>query len=71
VNINLKLYFALPFLQAARFLQASEMMKSLTSFDFHLSLEKNVSAAFSRSAGKHNFKLIFTIHFVEKVLKLN
>ena len=30
--------------------QASGMMKSLTSFDFHLSLGKNIGAAFSRSA---------------------
>jgi len=34
------------------FLQASEMMKSLTSFDFHLSLGKNIDAAFSRSLAK-------------------
>ena len=41
------------------------MMKSLTSFDFHLSLGKNVSAAFRRSAEKYNYKLIFTSYFVE------
>jgi len=32
------------------FLQASEMMENLTLFDFHLSLGKNMSAAFSRAA---------------------
>jgi len=44
--------FALPFLQAACFFEASEMIKRLACAHFYLSLEKNISAAFSRSAVK-------------------
>jgi len=49
------------------FLQASGMMKMLTAFDFHLSLGKNMGTAFRRSAEKHNYKLIFTVYFHEKI----
>ena len=39
------------------FLQASEMMKSLTLFDFHLSLGKNIGAAFRRSAANASLQI--------------
>ncbi|WP_170841352.1 hypothetical protein [[Clostridium] fimetarium] len=43
------IYFACLSFKQHDFLQASWMMKMLTSFDFHLSLGKNMGAAFSRS----------------------
>jgi len=54
-------------------LQASEMMKSFTLFDFHLSLENNMSTAFSRSAAKciitNSYSLV-TLLRIEREIKL-
>jgi len=53
------------------FLQASEMMKSLTSFDFHLSLGKNINATFSRSTAKciitNEYSWVYAFERVEEL----
>jgi len=63
------MHFALPFLQAACFLQASGMMKSLTSFDFHLSLDKTWALLSAGLRKMDNNKLIFAIYMLERGAK--
>jgi len=61
------MHFALPFLQAVFFLQASEMIKASLAFGFYRSLDKEWALLSAGLRKMDNFKLIFTMYFDEKV----